>query len=106
MDIKDRIKKAMSENGINARELSKRSGVSESSISRYLLGQMEPRANAAAKIAKALHVDPVWLMGLEDNDRNESVLLTIELDRLTPANQAALIATYHALLNSQKEGES
>lgn len=103
MDIKDRLKKAMKENGINARELSKRSGVSESSISRYLLGQMEPRANAAARIANALHVDPVWLLGLADDDTNESAVLTIELDRLTPANQAALIATYHALLNSQTE---
>lgn len=64
--IKDRLEKAMKASGCNARELSRRSGLSEASISRYLSGQMEPRANAVSKMATALHVDAVWLMCLDD----------------------------------------
>ena len=65
MEIRDRLRKAMNDNGINARELSRRCGISESSISRYLLGQMEPKTVAIAKMADVLHVDPVWLAGLD-----------------------------------------
>lgn len=62
----ERLKKTMAANGINARELSKRCGLSEGAISRYLSGKMEPRVPAIGKMAEALHVDPVWLMGYEE----------------------------------------
>ena len=62
----DRMKEAMKDNDINARELSKRCGLSEASISRYLSGNMTPRMNAISKMAEALRVDPVWLMGYDD----------------------------------------
>lgn len=65
MDFKDRLRQAMNDNQLNARELSRKCGLSEASISRYLLGQMEPKVNAISKIAEALHVDPVWLSGIE-----------------------------------------
>lgn len=66
MIIKDKLAKAMKDNNINARELARRSGLSEATISRYLSGQMEPRATAVGKMARALHVEPVWLMCLDD----------------------------------------
>lgn len=70
MDIKqryiDHMKEAMKTNGLNARELAKRSGISEASISRYLSGQMVPRVGAVSKMANAMHVDPVWLMGYDE----------------------------------------
>ena len=62
----ERLKKAMAANEINARELSKRCGLSEGGISRYLSGKMEPRVPAIAKMAEALKVNPVWLMGYDD----------------------------------------
>lgn len=65
MEFKDRLRTAMNDNHLNARELSKKCGLSEASISRYLLGQMEPKVTAIRKMAEALHVDPVWLSGIE-----------------------------------------
>ena len=62
----ERLKKTMAANRINARELSKRCGLSEGAISRYLSGKMEPRVPAIGKMAEALHVDPVWLMGYDE----------------------------------------
>lgn len=101
MEIKDRILKAMHDNGINARELSKRSGLSEPTISRYLSGQMEPRANAAAKMSKALHVDPSWLMCIDD--------IEIELEPitrgLTPENIARLQSYADYLRSTQEDNE-
>ena len=59
-----RLRKAMKAKKINSRELSHRTGISESAISRYLSFDMIPRIDHAAKIAKALNVDPLWLFGM------------------------------------------
>ena len=83
MDIKDRLTQAMKINNINARELARLSGLSEATISRYLSGQMEPRANAVGKMAKALRVEPVWLMCLDD--------IEIEIEPITQGLNAKSI---------------
>lgn len=83
MEFKDRLRKAMNDNGLNARELSKRCGLSEASISRYLLGQMEPKVTAVCKMAEALRVDKAWLMGLD-----------ITPDYVIKANEVTILAQY------------
>lgn len=95
MDIRqryiDHMKEAMKTNGINARELAKRSGISEASISRYLSGQMVPRVNAVSKMAEALHVDPTWLMGYEDITPDFSVetgKLAMIIECMTPSERS------------------
>ena len=86
MDIRkrfiDRLKYAMNDNNINARELSKKCGLSESSISRYLSGDMEPRVPAIGKMAQALHVDPVWLMGYDEGPEPEFSIETMKIAML------------------------
>lgn len=66
MEFKDRLRTAMADNKVNARELSRKSGISESSISRYLLGQMEPKPDKVKLLAKALHVSEVYLLNIEE----------------------------------------
>lgn len=61
-----RLGEAMKVKKINSRGLSHRTGISESSISRYLSFDMIPRIDHAAKIAKALNVDPLWLFGMSE----------------------------------------
>ncbi len=46
-------------------ELSKRSGVSKSSISRYLSGAWEAKQDAVYLLASALDVSEAWLMGYD-----------------------------------------
>lgn len=82
-----RLKKAMTSSGLSARELSKKSGISESSISRYLSGQMTPRRDALSKMAEVLRVDPVWLAGLDD----EQVYLPAELQGLDEDNMQRVL---------------
>lgn len=106
MDIKEirieRIKQRMNELGINSRDLAKRSGISESGISRILSGEIDPRIKTFTKIADALRVDYVYLMGYEPEKKPAQ----IDLNGLTPSNQARLLAYYQALIDSQEDSNT
>lgn len=113
MDIRqryiDHMKEAMEANCINARELAKRSGLSEASISRYLSGQMVPRVNAVSKMAAALHVDPVWLMGYEDIAPDFSVetsKLAMLIDCMTPDEKRQVENFVKFIINNRGGNES
>lgn len=60
-----RLKFAMAAHKLTAKQLSDKSGVSEPSISQYLHGTFAPKNKTAAKLAKVLHVNPMWLMGFD-----------------------------------------
>ena len=57
-----RLRKAMNDKGINASDLSRLSGVGKSDISYYLKGKYLPKQDKCYLLAKALGVDPGWLM--------------------------------------------
>ena len=61
-----RVKELMERDQISQKELAKLSGISESSISRYLSGSKEPRMDILTNIAKALNTTASYLLG-EDN---------------------------------------
>lgn len=65
-NISDRLKTAMLHREMSAAELSKLSKVSESLISRYLKGDYSPKTDKVDLLARALNVNPVWLMGFDD----------------------------------------
>lgn len=61
-----RLKQAMENAGLTASELSKESNVGKSDISNYLNGKYLPKQDKCYLLAKALNVDPGWLMtGIE-----------------------------------------
>jgi len=64
-NISERLLEAMNDLEINATELVRRSGVSKNSISQYIHGKNVPNNNTATLLAKALHVDPLWIMGYD-----------------------------------------
>lgn len=61
-DFKSRLRKALDDAGITASDLSRLSGVGKSDISHYLKGSYLPKQDKCYSLAKALHVDPGWLM--------------------------------------------
>mgnify|MGYP002527172924 CR=1 FL=1 len=83
-----RIKQVMEEKGMTQLDLASKSGVSQSHISRYLNGKYEPKSFHAQKIAEALGVSPVWLMGIEGVDRNNQP--TTSGDKSSPDIEKAL----------------
>ena len=65
--IAKRIRDAMILRGVNQQELSKRTGIDKGSISHYVRAHYTPKKDGISKIASALHVNPVWLMGYDDS---------------------------------------
>ena len=61
----DRIRQAMGETGKKQADLAQITGLNKSTISRYLSGEVEPRSDAAHKLARALDVSEMWLWGYD-----------------------------------------
>ena len=71
-EFKYRLKQAIEKKGITASELSRISGVGKSDISYYLKGRYLPKQDKVYMLAKALGVDPGWLItGVEQKAEDE-----------------------------------
>lgn len=60
-----RLRDAMRLSNKKQIDLAKETGLSHSTISRYLSGQVEPRQEAIIKLATALNVSEWWLWGYD-----------------------------------------
>lgn len=60
-----RIKEALDIRGMKQSDLVEKTGIGKSSISTYISGEYSPKQKNLYKIAKALHVNEAWLMGLD-----------------------------------------
>lgn len=61
----ERIAEAMKVAGKKQIDLAKETGLSHSTVSRYLSGAVEPRQDATHKIAVLLNVSELWLWGYD-----------------------------------------
>lgn len=69
MEFKDKIKKRMHALQINNEDLAKRMGVSPSTISRYLTGEIQNiRRDKIKRLADALETDISYLMDEDERD--------------------------------------
>ena len=72
----ERIKMARLAKGMTVRELAEKISVSHSNLSKWERGEVRTiKAPMLAKLAKALNVSPLYLMGLEDD---EQAIINIE----------------------------
>lgn len=62
MSWREKVKELMTRKNMNQRELSKKSGVTEASVSRYLNGDKEARLDIIINFAKALDVTTEYLL--------------------------------------------
>lgn len=71
----DKLKQAMEKAEMNATELSEKTGISKSAISRYLSGGYIAKQRNLLKLSRALHVDPKFLFSdaVEELDANLKV---------------------------------
>ena len=78
-EFKDRLRKAIEQRGVTASELSRLSGVGKSDICYYLKGSYLPKQDKVYLLAKALDVDPGWLItGVEQRHEENEVPITSE----------------------------
>jgi len=75
MTWEKKVKDLMKRRNINQKQLSELSGISESSISRYLHSGQRPRMDVVVNIAKALSVETEYL--LEDTETTDTAYNTI-----------------------------
>lgn len=61
----DRLADALKLRDMTAAELSRRSGIDKSSISRYLKGTHSPNSETLLAISSVLKVSPAWLLGVD-----------------------------------------
>ena len=64
-DIAQRLREAMNTAGKTQADLVRETGLSKSTLSRYLSGQFEPKQIAVNKLALALNVAEMWLWGCD-----------------------------------------
>ena len=62
---KDRIREAMVDANKKQADLVRETGLNRGTISRYLSGEVEPRQDAAYKLALVLNVSETWLWGYD-----------------------------------------
>lgn len=64
-DFSTRLRRIMNERGISQSELSRLSGIPKSALSQYMSGLFRPKQDRTLSLAKALGVDPAWLLGYD-----------------------------------------
>jgi transcriptional regulator with XRE-family HTH domain len=60
-----RLKKALSLRNMRQQDLVEKTKIPKGSISQYISGYAEPKTDRTYLMAKALNVNPVWLMGFD-----------------------------------------
>ena len=60
-----RLKEAMHDAYISQADLCEKTKITRSAMSQYVNGKIAPRTDKVYLLAKALHVEPVWLMGFD-----------------------------------------
>lgn len=97
MKWQEKVKKLMNDRNINQKQLSKLSGVTASSVSRYLKSERRPRIDIIVNFAKALDVDMEYLLDDDDDESKNSAYNSISTviarkgGNLTPEEKNKLI---------------
>lgn len=101
--ISARIKRALRIKGMKQAELCHITKIPKSSISQYLSGDFEPKADRIYLIAKALNVSEAWLMGFDvpmdrekssppkSNELNEGEKMLLDLFRRVPEDKQKIV---------------
>lgn len=96
MKWNEKVLKLMKEKGLSQKQLAQECKIAESSVSRYLKADKRPRLDIVVNFAKALGVQPEYL--LDDNDVKDDAFTLISTaiarkgNELTPEEKNKLIA--------------
>lgn len=103
--FKDRFNQALEIRNILPADLSRKTKISESTISQYRSGYAKPKEEKLAILSNALAVNPTWLMGLdvpmeltptiidyESRDMEKALLLYQQYKKSIPQVQSAVDA--------------
>ena len=106
----ERLEQAMADANMKQIDLSRKTGLSHSTISRYLSGAVEPRQTATHKLSVALNVSELWLWGYDvpkerPASQEKTDMVSIVFDQLL-RNPALLEATKQLIEMDAEKRES
>ena len=96
-----RIKMARIQAGYTQEYIAEKVGVSRTAISRWELGEIEPKITNLLAVAEALNVSTDYLLGIEDTGRRDVFGLSEEAES---ALQKFISEVRKAALKSDREG--
>ena len=65
IELKDRLREALEMRGMRAVDLVEKTGIPKGTISYYLSGKTEPKADRLYIIAQVLDINEAWLLGYD-----------------------------------------
>ena len=112
-DFQYRLQKSLSAARMTAKELSEKTGISEANISNYINGKYVAKQDKCFLIAKALNVDPGWLM-TGDEPRREIISTTVStteakiisggIDKMPPEKREQALKVLQAIFSEYFDG--
>ncbi len=103
-DFSSRLRYAMQYSGMRATDLSELTGISRATISEYMSGRYVPKQRNLGRLAKVLHVQPTFLMGLTEFSPAEKPSFAEKPEAIEPNTQEKLmLARYRALNDDQRK---
>lgn len=88
-----RLSRALDARNMKAADLSKKTKVSEGTISCYINGKYEAKQNRVRTFAEALNVNPAWLMGYDVPMENEAPPIPAGFEPLPEMSCIPLVGT-------------
>lgn len=65
VELRDRLREALELRGMRAADLVEKTGIPKGTVSYYLSGKTEPKADRLYLIGQALNVSEAWLLGYD-----------------------------------------
>lgn len=96
----ERLLKLLQKHGMTQKELADRINTTEATLSRYVSGDREPKADMLANIATALYTTSDYLLGIESDDFDFP-----KVERLLARNSATMSDKQKKALISALFGE-
>ena len=97
----ERLQLALDRNDMTAADLSRKTGISEASISQYLKGTVTAKQDKIYLISQALNVSPVWLMAFDDPDEHLQSLQVAVIYRQLPEDLQKQALNFMLYLKSE-----
>lgn len=96
----ERLLSQLQKRGMTQKELAERINITEATLSRYVSGDREPKADVLANIATALHTTSDYLLGIEKDDFDFP-----KVERLLARNSSSMTEKQKRTLISALFGE-
>ena len=101
-----RLRNILDKRKITQKALSEQTGISRTSIGYYVNGTNVPDALGLAKIAKSLNVSADYLLGLSEDENNQSTNITSFADIATLLDRIAFITGWSIEAREYGDAES